>query len=60
MTAACFTSFARGGWAPSRVSRWKRYLDVTRAFRRQSDVERALVEDGWNLEHYEKVRREMN
>ena len=38
----------------------ERYCDVTRAFRRQSDVERALLEDGWSLEHYEKVRRDVN
>jgi hypothetical protein len=30
------------------------YRDVGRAFHRQSDVERGLVQDGWSLTRYEK------
>jgi hypothetical protein len=33
------------------------YWDVSSAFRRQSEFERSLVEDGWSLEHYEERRR---
>ena len=33
------------------------YSDVADAFARQVQVERWLIEDGWNLEHYEKFRR---
>ncbi len=29
------------------------YRDATRAFRRQSDLEQALLEEGWSLEVYD-------
>ncbi len=35
----------------------EQYRDAIWAFRRQSELERALVEDGWSLEQYEQRRR---
>ncbi len=36
------------------------YQDVGQAFHRQSDVERGLLDEGWSLEHYEKLQIELN
>ncbi|MEQ1729462.1 MAG: hypothetical protein ABL982_13890 [Vicinamibacterales bacterium] len=33
------------------------YRDVSRAFHRQGDIEQALLDDGWSLEHYETLQR---
>jgi hypothetical protein len=33
------------------------FRDVSGAFRGQSAFERSLVEDGWSLDHYEKLHR---
>ncbi len=34
----------------------EQYRDVGRAFDRQSDLERGLLDEGWSLEHYEKLQ----
>lgn len=33
------------------------YRDVSGAFHRQGDIEQALLDDGWSLEHYETLQR---